>query len=258
MSGLIIIRFILKSGCDVMTLKDLSLAFPEENILLDEALFVSADKGSGGEILRFWESPSVFVVLGRIGKEHDDVDLAATRKDKIPVLRRTSGGGTVVQGPGCLNYSLILSKETDPAIADLRKSYQWISQKIITALKMSGVDAAFRPISDIALSFNEKKFSGNAQRRGKNFILHHGTILYGFDLDLIARYLKMPKDIPEYRRNRPHSDFVTNIPIDPAAFKRSLAKIFAVDREESRLEASEEALLRSIRAKSDISLGTYL
>ena len=107
-----------------MVLKDISLDSPEQNILLDEALFVSADKGSGGEILRFWESPTVFIVLGRIGKEHEDIDRAAAQKDKIPILRRTSGGGTVVQGQGCLNYTLILAKDIDPAIADLRKSYQ--------------------------------------------------------------------------------------------------------------------------------------
>ncbi len=241
-----------------MILKDLSFNSPEENILLDEALFVSADKGSGGEILRFWESPTVFIVLGRIGKEQDDVDMAAARKDKIPVLRRASGGGTVVQGPGCLNYTLILAKNTDPVIADLRQSYQWISQKIITALKNSDVEAVFRPISDIALSSNEKKFSGNAQRRGKNFILHHGTILYDFDLTLMARYLKMPKDVPEYRRNRSHTDFVTNIPMDPQVFKRSLAEIFAVKGEENRLETNEQALLQSLCGKANIRLDAYL
>ena len=241
-----------------MILKDISLDSPEDNILLDEALFVAADKGSGGEILRFWESPTVFVVLGRIGREDDDIDKAAVKKDKIPVLRRTSGGGTVVQGPGCLNYSFILSKDTDPALADLRRSYQWISAKIIAGLKIAGVDAVFRPISDIALSSSEKKFSGNAQRRGKNFILHHGTVLYNFNLSLIPRYLKMPKDIPEYRRNRPHDNFVVNIPIDPVVFKRSLANIFDIKIENSSLEASQEVLLRSIRSKSDILLRTYL
>jgi lipoate---protein ligase len=240
-----------------MIVKDVSLNSPEENILLDEALFLSADKGNGGECLRFWESPVTFIVLGRIGKEHDDIEVEMALKEHVPVLRRSSGGGTVVQGRGCLNYTLILAKNTDPALADLRKSYQWISAKVIEALKNSGVEAQFHPISDIALVSNHKKFSGNAQRRGKNFILHHGTILYDFDLSLITRYLKMPKDVPEYRSNRQHSDFVTNIPIKPSEFKALLSKIFKIGREESFVNPSEQALLEGLKAKSSFQVDLY-
>ena len=108
----------------------------------------------------------------------------------------------------------------------MRKSYEWISAKVIEALHLAGVEAFFRPISDLATGQGEKKFSGNAQRRGKHYILHHGTILYRFDLSLISRYLKMPQDIPEYRKDRSHTDFVTNVPIDPQVFKDHLAQIF--------------------------------
>jgi len=240
-----------------MILKDVSLNSPEENILLDEALFISADKGTGGEVLRFWESPQTFIVLGRIGQEQEDIDAQAALKDKIPVLRRTSGGGTVVQGRGCLNYTFVLSKNSDPAIADLRQSYQWISQKVIAALKHAGVEAAFHPISDIALTSNQKKFSGNAQHRGKNFILHHGTILYDFDLSLIPRYLRMPKDIPKYRQNRPHSDFVTNISVSPVQFKASLAKILPISAEEPFVTPSERAQIEALKSKHHIHVDLY-
>ena len=93
-----------------MILKDVSLDLPEENVLLDEALFVLAEKFSGGEVLRFWESQKPFIVLGRIGKESEDIHIEAVKKDNIPVFRRASGGGTVVQGAGCLNYAVILDK----------------------------------------------------------------------------------------------------------------------------------------------------
>jgi len=209
-----------------MNLRDVSFPDPQENIAFDDVLFTLAEKHEAGEYLRFWESPELFVVLGRIGREEVDVNLQRTKEDHIPVLRRSSGGGTVLQGPGCLNYSLILLKQNHPDLNDIRKSYAWISAKIITALLQSGVEAYFRPTSDLATGLAEKKFSGNAQRRGKNYILHHGTILYNFDLELISRYLNMPHDIPEYRKHRPHTDFVTNIPIDPQVFKDQLAKSF--------------------------------
>jgi lipoate-protein ligase A len=60
----------------------------------------------------------------------------------------------------------------------------------------------------------------------KRYILHHGTILYNFDLSLISRYLNVPKEAPVYRKHRPHTDFVTNVPIDPRVFKEHLAQTF--------------------------------
>jgi len=206
--------------------RDISFPTPQENIAFDDVLLSLAEKHEGGEYLRFWESPQLFVVLGRIGREEKDVNLARVKEDNIPVLRRSSGGGTVLQGPGCLNYSLILSKQKSHELNDLRKSYEWISAKVIAALHQAGVEAYFRPTSDLATGQTEKKFSGNAQRRGKHYILHHGTILYNFDLSLISRYLNMPEDIPEYRKHRLHTDFVTNIPIDPHVFKDYLAQSF--------------------------------
>jgi len=209
-----------------MQLRDISFPSPQENIAFDEVLWRLAEKHSRGEYLRFWESSKIFIVLGRIGHAEIDVNSTHAQEDNIPVLRRSSGGGTVLQGPGCLNYTLVLSKQKHPELNDLRQSYQWISAKVIEALSRAGVEAYFRPMSDLAIGADEKKFSGNAQRRGKRTILHHGTILYKFDLALISRYLNMPKDTPPYRKRRPHTDFVTNIPIDPRVFKDHLAKSF--------------------------------
>ena len=225
----------------LMQLRDVSFSTSQENIAFDDVLLALAEKHGAGEYLRFWESSKVFVVLGRIGREEIDVNSAKVQEDNIPVLRRSSGGGTVLQGPGCLNYSVILSKQKHPELNDLRKSYEWISAKVIDALHNSGVEVYFRPTSDLATGSGEKKFSGNAQRRGKNYILHHGTILYNFDLSLITRYLNMPQDIPEYRKHRPHTDFVTNIPIDPRVFKAHLAQGFFASG--VQVPSAEELLL---------------
>lgn len=225
-----------------MLLKDISLSTPQENILYDEVLLHLAEQGRCGEVLRFWESSEWFVVLGRIGDEGADVKADALRADHVPVVRRCSGGGTVLQGPGCMNYSLIISKESDVRLMDLRKSYEVILGKVIAALKDLGVNARFCPISDIALASNQKKISGNAQKRARKFILHHGTILYDFDLAKIERYLAMPKDIPEYRRGRPHLDFVANVSLNPQAIKKALGKVFDVNHEETLTEEERDGL----------------
>ena len=81
----------------------------------------------------------------------DDLNIDSTRRDDILVLRRSSGGGTVLQGRGCLNYSLVLSKERNPQLQVLRASYEFILGKIISALKKISVGAVFKPISDMNL-----------------------------------------------------------------------------------------------------------
>ncbi len=226
-----------------MILRDLSLQTPQENLLFDDLLLHMAEQDLGENVLRFWESPVYFIVLGRVGKAEDDIQREHVLRDKIKIFRRSSGGGTVVQGKGCLNYSLVLSKDS-PDVADLRKSYAHILGKIVEALATLKVKAAFLPISDIALTDGHKKISGNAQKRGRKYILHHGTILYQFDLKKIAQYLNMPKDIPPYREARSHLDFVANTHLPVDKLKREIAAVFDVtDAVHEPLEA-EQALLK--------------
>lgn len=242
-----------------MQIRDISFDTPQENLFFDEVLLQLATQDAIGESLRFWESARPFIVLGRLAKESEDIYLEQAQADHIPILRRTSGGGTVVQGPGCLNFTFVFDRKRHPDLADLRKSYVWINGKVIEALWACGIQAVFKPISDIALAAGEKKFSGNAQHRTKQFILHHGTILYDFDLKLISRYLKIPKDVPEYRRKRPHEEFVTNISLQPTVFKQSLAGLFGLSSVEQPPKPSSQELLalQKLLNKSSTELIKY-
>ena len=107
------------------------------------------------------------MVLGRIGKAGEDVNAEAVRKDNVPVLRRTSGGGTVVQGPGCLNYTLVLDKDRDPAVNVLRLLQQPTSGRLIAEPARLRVVAVYRIRAVIAIGEGDKKLSGIDQRRGK-------------------------------------------------------------------------------------------
>jgi lipoate-protein ligase A len=120
-----------------------------------------------------------------------------------------------------------LSKKAHSDLQSIHGSYKFILEKIVFALRDLGVDAQFRPICDLVIGTGEKKFSGNAQRRGRDFILHHGTILYSFDLSLISRYLKVPKKMPDYRAGRAHTDFVTNIHRSSDDIKRAIRNGFS-------------------------------
>jgi lipoate-protein ligase A len=191
---------------------DQTLTTPEENLALDEALL-----RRGAECLRLWESPSYVVVLGASGRRVEEAHLKACQAEGVPVLRRASGGGTVLLGPGCLVYSLVLNYERRPLMRDLSRSNQLILARTAAALGQG--EAA--GISDLVL--DGMKFCGTAQRRLKHALLFHATILYDFDLERIPRLLQEPKRQPDYRGGRPHLEFVRNLGMTATAIRSSLA-----------------------------------
>ena len=204
-------------------LVDLSLPTPEENLALDEALLERCER-DGTETLRFWEAQQeYFVVLGRAQRRSADVTAAVLENGNLPVLRRISGGGTVLQGPGCLNYAVILRLDSTPNLADISSSNAFFLERNLRAL--GGVVAAsmsFDGVSDLAI--DGRKFSGNAQRRGRRAVLFHGTLLYDFDLALVEKTLNLPEKQPSYRAQRTHVDFLTNLDVDPESLKDSLMR----------------------------------
>ena len=90
-----------------------------------------------------------------------------------------------------------------------------------------GAGDGFQGISDLAIG--GMKISGNAQRRKRNALLFHGTILYAMESDLIARYLKQPAKQPEYREDRPHEAFLRTIDASPGDLKQAIAEVWHVD-----------------------------
>jgi lipoate---protein ligase len=205
-----------------MQLLDYTCATPEENVALEEALLLAAEAGDCGEVLRFWESRKHFVVLGAGGAVAKETHSELCRAENIPILRRCSGGGTVLQGAGCLNYTLVLDREARPELATIESTNRAILSSVVQALSSCGVNAQIDGISDITAS--GAKLSGNAQRRRKRWILFHGTILHHFDLALISRYLREPEKQPDYRAHRPHAAFVQNVSVEPGEFKLALAR----------------------------------
>ena len=206
-----------------MRLIDRSPSDPRENVALDAALFDALEASGGHETLRFWESPQAAVVVGRFGRVEQDVDARACRDDGVPVVRRVSGGGAVVVGAGCLNYALVLSLETRPELFDVARSYEVILGWLVEALGVPGLCVA--GASDLAIG--GRKVGGSAQRRGRRALLHHGTLLYGFDASAMGRYLRHPVRQPVYRADRPHGAFVMNAPVEPYAVQTALARRLA-------------------------------
>ena len=204
-----------------MKLLDLTLPTPEENLACDEALLDLCETDGDDGILRFWEARQHFIVLGYSNKAGTEANLPRARQYSVPVLRRCTGGGAVLQGPGCLNYSLILRIPDSGPLAHITDTNAFIMRSHKEALHtVLGDTVETRGTSDLALG--SQKFSGNAQRRKRKFILFHGTILQNLDIELVERLLPMPSRQPDYRHNRPHREFLTNVQTDSARLKLAL------------------------------------
>jgi lipoate---protein ligase len=206
---------------------DLTLPTVEQNLALDEALLLQCESGAGHEVLRVWDWPHAAVILGAACAVDQDVDKAACQADSVPILRRSSGGGTVLLGPGCLLYSLILRYSRAQTLRQIGPSYCHILNSICTVLAVMGLQPA--GISDLAR--DSLKVSGNAQQRKRDCLLHHGTLLYAFDAAKCGRYLRMPARQPEYRRQRTDSRFLTNLPLRREEMVRHLRQAFGAERE---------------------------
>jgi lipoate-protein ligase A len=230
-----------------MHVLELTLPSPAENLALDEVLLLEAEAGRAGEALRLWEWTGAAVVLGSGSGLAEEVDEAACEADGVPILRRASGGGTVVLGAGCLCYSLVLSYDRSPALPAIASSYVYILDRVRDALAadVPGIERA--GISDLAVA--GCKVSGNSQQRKRSHFLHHGTLLYGFDVSSVARYLRLPGRQPDYRRGREHADFLTSLPVDPARLRMALRDAWG---------AIEEATAWPQDAVRELVLSKYL
>src|SRR5689334_5328242 len=188
---------------------DLTLDDAAGNLACDEALLEAHEtERLDGELLRVWESQNYFVVLGHSNRIAAEVEIEACDRRGVPVLRRMSGGGTVLQGPGCLNYSLILNTAAH-GLKTIGDAFRFVLERHRDCVAdLAGADVRIEGISDLILA--GRKFSGNAQYRKSRFVLVHGTFLLNFDLPLIADCLRMPVKQPSYRAARPHLEFIVN------------------------------------------------
>ena len=232
-----------------MKLLDLTFPTPAENLACDEALLESCEDRAGLEVLRFWEPHEYFVVVGYSNPVEREVNVAACARRAIPILRRCTGGGTVLQGPGCLNYSLILRIDSNPALETVTGTNRFVMERNRAALEKLLSESSRRkealspnvqrPTSNVQLSvgghtdlaIDGRKFSGNAQRRKRGTVLFHGTFLLDFNLGLVSELLPMPSKEPDYRKRRPHGQFLMNLAVPADDLKAALCHAWSAIEE---------------------------
>ena len=204
----------------------------ERGISSDFALFDALRASASAQT---WTCAETAVVLGVSRNVDAEVDVAECGRRGVALLRRASGGGTVVIGPGTLQYAFALphrgrgeaaSVDTpflDPSSIDAVKRFCSIAVR--EALAASGCSEAVDDDASGDLRIGSRKIAGVALRRRRDASLLHGTLLLEANLDLVAAVLRHPSREPAWRGGRPHLDFLRNVgPIDTETFAQAVER----------------------------------
>ena len=194
-----------------------------EQIALDRELMSEVGKGTRPPLLRFYDFTDEAVVLGLSQEEEKYVNASEAKKDKIPVLRRFSGGGTVFIHKGCLVYTIITTLTPPFKRFDVMGAYRTAFAPLKEVFAKKGLKLEFHEPCDLAV--DGRKIAGNAQSQRQGALLIHGSFLVDPDLTRIKRYLKEPDVRPDYRAERSHEDFLlplSNLGLDEQKLKALL------------------------------------
>ena len=210
---------------------------PAEDLALEEAIQLGLEHGASPPTWRLWQAAAPVVVLGT-GLEHaKEVDLQAARAAGVAVLRRHSGGGAVLIGPGVLHFSGFHRFAELPGAQTISGAMQAGLKPVLAALARFGVNAECAGLSDIVVRQHGehadselRKLAGNAQARKRVSVLVHGTLLADPDWALMERVLLIPARVPEYRQGRGHRVFLTSLkelgaPADLRSFAEALRAV---------------------------------
>ncbi len=148
---------------------------PAWNLAFEEYILKNKHRG---DWLLLWQNRNA-VIVGRNQNALEEINREFVTQHGISVVRRNTGGGAVYHDLGNLNYSFI----TDFVEGDTAAGNRFSAQ-VADALAKLGLDATCSGRNDILVSGH--KVSGTAQHRQGNRILHHGTLLFDSNPDMIA------------------------------------------------------------------------
>src|SRR5690554_4374568 len=174
---------------------------PHYNLAFEEYVFknIEADE----DIILLWQNAPA-IIVGRNQNTFEEINHQYVKENNIYVVRRPSGGGAVYHDLGNLNFTFITSN-----VKENLNNYEKFAIPVIKALNELGVPAEFAGRNDILV--DGMKISGNAQTYYKQRMLHHGTILFSVDLNMIAKVLQVKADKIASKGIKSTRSRVTNI-----------------------------------------------
>ena len=212
--------------------------------------YFTVEKRLPDTVFLFWRTDPTLMV-GKYQNVLEEINKPYADAHGIKIVRRMSGGGTIYTDPGGWQFTFIQHHDADEI------QFQQYIVPIIDALKELDVHASFNGRND--LTIDGKKFSGNAQYRLADCIVHHGSILFDTNIEqmvastTVDSYKILSKSIKSVR------DRVTNIaehlsaPMSPEQFKEIMVRhIMGGSRQVYQVTPQDDARIRQLaREKFD-------
>ncbi|GAB3615830.1 biotin/lipoate A/B protein ligase family protein [Okibacterium endophyticum] len=166
---------------------------PRMHLALDEVLTAEVGAGRRGPTLRIWEWDESAVVLGSFQSVKNEVDLENAERFGFDVVRRITGGGAMLMKRGeVITYSIYVPAELVQGMT-FADSYAYLDDWVLTTLQSLGIDAVYKPLNDITSPSG--KIGGAAQKRlGNGAVLHHVTMSYDMDGEMMAKVLRIGRE----------------------------------------------------------------
>ena len=166
---------------------------PRMHVALDEVMAAELARGEINPSLRIWDWDQPLVVIGSFQSYKNEIDDEGRERHGINVVRRITGGGAMFMEPGnCVTYSLIVPVSLVEGLS-FERSYEFLDQWVMGALKELGVNARYIPLNDIAS--DKGKIAGAAQRRVTGgVVVHHVTMAYDIDADKMLQVLRIGRE----------------------------------------------------------------
>ncbi len=157
---------------------------PYFNLALEQHLFDTV--GQAESLFMLWRNDNT-IVVGRHQNTAEEINADFVREQGVRVVRRLSGGGAVYHDLGNLNFTFITDGGGGKGL-DLHL----FCRPVAHALGELGVMAEISGRNDITI--DGKKFSGNAQYKKNGRVMHHGTIMFDSDLEILSQALRVSGD----------------------------------------------------------------
>ncbi len=143
--------------------------------------------------------------MGISGQPEALLNLESVKREKIPVIKRFSGGGTVFVDQNTLFITFIMAKGDVTVDPFPEPILRWSADLYTDAWQIPGFH-----LRENDYCIGEKKCGGNAQYIKKDRWLHHTSFLWDYSKKSME-HLRMPSKRPKYRENRPHDEFLCRL-----------------------------------------------
>lgn len=197
------------------------------------------------EVFYLWRNDNA-IIVGTNQNTLSEINVDYVREKDIKIVRRLTGGGAVYHDLGNLNYTFIENSKKN------FNDFRGFCEPITVALNELGVQAEFSGRNDMTIE--GKKFSGTAQCKFRDRVMHHGTLLFSSVKADISGALK-PRDIKFSDKSvKSVASRITNIsdhlekPMDVIEFRnRVMVSVAGGEKEVTTFNDKEVQAIQKLR-----------